>query len=67
MDFPIELFRGADTPFYYYDLDLLRRTLDAINTSVPASNFKVHYAMKANANPIILEQINNAGMSTTAT
>ena len=62
MDFPIELFRGADTPFYYYDLDLLRRTLDAINTSVPASNFKVHYAMKANANPIILEQINNAGL-----
>ncbi|MDE5838843.1 MAG: diaminopimelate decarboxylase [Paramuribaculum sp.] len=62
MDFPVELFRGADTPFYYYNLELLRQTLSCIKSSIPAPNFKVHYAMKANANPVILEQINDAGL-----
>ncbi|MDE5744221.1 MAG: diaminopimelate decarboxylase, partial [Paramuribaculum sp.] len=62
MDFPVELFRGAETPFYYYDLDLLKRTLVAINEAVPSNSYKVHYAMKANANPAILEVIKNAGL-----
>lgn len=62
MDFPVELFRGAKTPFYYYDLGLLRKTLSMLKESVPGSNFKVHYAMKANANSDILEQINKAGL-----
>ena len=28
--FPIEKFRELTTPFYYYDANLLRRTLDTI-------------------------------------
>ncbi|MDE6049184.1 MAG: diaminopimelate decarboxylase, partial [Paramuribaculum sp.] len=62
MDFPVELFRGAETPFYYYDLSLLKRTLEAIKYAVPSDSYKVHYAMKANANPTILEVIKNAGL-----
>ena len=27
--FPIEQFEGVATPFYYYDVALLRRTLDS--------------------------------------
>ena len=29
--FPIEKFKKTDTPFYYYDTDLLRETLNTIN------------------------------------
>lgn len=62
MHFPVELFRGVDTPFYYYDLDLLRRTLAAVTESVPGNNYKVHYAMKANANPAVLKEVKEAGL-----
>ena len=49
------------TPFYYYDLTLLDDTLDAINKSTEETSFKVHYAIKANANDEILERIKNKG------
>ena len=29
--FPLDKFKGIETPFYYYDTDLLRSTLQAIN------------------------------------
>lgn len=36
------------TPFYYYDLDLLNRTLDALQAALrPDDPFCVHYAFKA--------------------
>lgn len=60
--FPIDVFKNISTPFYYYDLGLLRRTLDAINICLsrrPA--WKMHYALKANANPTLLEDIVKAG------
>lgn len=62
MDFPVDIFRGAETPFYYYDLNLLRSTLNALNESLPSDSFKVHYAMKANANPAILNEVLKAGL-----
>lgn len=50
------------TPFYHYDLELLDRTLQAIKTAIGShSNYHVHYAIKANANPMILERICKAG------
>ena len=30
-NFPIERFSGIETPFYYYDSELLRKTLNTIN------------------------------------
>lgn len=59
--FPVDEFRHNTTPFYYYDLALLRSTLQAIKDSVNDSRYKVHYAVKANSNPIILKEIAAAG------
>lgn len=60
--FPIERFRSLPTPFYYYDLDVLGATLDKISESGGKYGFKVHYALKANANPVLLQHIRNAGL-----
>lgn len=61
--FPIQLFQQTDTPFYYYDLDLLNETLRTIREAVSAHpHFHVHYAVKANANPRILQTIAQAGL-----
>lgn len=51
------------TPFYYYDMELLRATLDAIKKETNQhEGFVVHYAVKANANPKILLAIRQAGL-----
>ena len=55
-------FKSIQTPFYYYDLDLLRKTLKALSKELDTKSFKVHYAIKANANNIILEIIKNHGL-----
>lgn len=59
--FPITEFESIKTPFYYYDKELLLKTLDAIKEAAPEKNFYVHYAIKANANPEILSLISKAG------
>lgn len=61
--FPIEKFQKVRTPFYYYDTALLRATLHEIRKEVERrENFVVHYAVKANANPKILNIIREAGL-----
>ena len=61
--FPIEKFRELETPFYYYDMKVLRDTLDTINREASKyNNFVVHYAVKANANPKILNTIRESGL-----
>ena len=61
--FPIDKFERIQTPFYYYDTELLRATLHAINTEVSKhEGFVVHYAVKANANPKVLRVIREAGL-----
>ena len=51
------------TPFYYYDIALLQATLDAIRHEIAQHpNYHVHYALKANANPRLLEVIQQAGL-----
>ena len=61
--FPISKFQEIETPFYYYDTDLLRDTLRAINQEVAKhEGFVVHYAIKANANPKVLNIIAQAGL-----
>ena len=62
-NFPIEKFELKETPFYYYDSALLRQTLRAINDEVSRhDNWHVHYAVKANANPKVLNIIREAGL-----
>jgi len=60
--FPLEQFAKLETPFYYYDLDLLRATLKCIASEQQKYGYKVHYAVKANANPRLLNEIRLAGL-----
>ncbi len=62
-DFPVGEFAERKTPFYFYDLPLLERTLDAVRSELKGRPlWKVHYAVKANANPEILRRIAAAGL-----
>lgn len=61
--FPLEKLGRLQTPFYYYDAELLRQTLRAINQEANKhEGFCVHYAVKANANPKVLRIIREAGL-----
>ena len=61
--FPVEKFREIQTPFYYYDTNLLRNTLNEVNREAGKyENFHVHYAIKANANDKVLNIIREAGL-----
>ncbi|MDY3247206.1 MAG: diaminopimelate decarboxylase [Prevotella sp.] len=61
--FPTEKFQQIETPFYYYDTALLRKTLRSIAEEAGRhQQFIVHYAVKANANPKILNIICQAGL-----
>lgn len=57
----IEKFRDLPTPFYYYDLDVLDKTLSTLQKESQNSGFKTHYAIKANFNPRILKIISSYG------
>lgn len=60
--YPIERFQGLQTPFYYYDTALLQQTLDTIREQLrDRPEWVVHYAVKANHNPVLLRQITRAG------
>jgi len=59
--YPIEKFSKLQTPFYYYDLDILRKTLQEVNKQIQKSDYIVHYAIKANANPALLHEIKDTG------
>lgn len=49
------------TPYYFYDLGLLQNTLNALIKAAP-SGYHIHYALKANANPEILNLVREAGL-----
>lgn len=51
-----------ETPFYFYDIDLLRQTLDSVVWAASKYNFKIHYAIKANYDPRILQIIKEYGL-----
>jgi len=59
--FPLEQFRKIPTPFYYYDIELLKETLNTVKSEADKYNYQVHYAVKANANPGILSIIAGYG------
>ena len=61
--FPVNKFRELETPFSYYDVNVLRETLSCINKEAGKyNNFCVHYAVKANANHKILTIIRENGL-----
>lgn len=54
--------QNLPTPFYFYDIELLRATLKAVKDSAAPYNYKVHYALKANFDSRILEEVRQAGL-----
>lgn len=60
--FPVDRFRNASTPLYYYDLHLLEATLAELKACSAFPGFHVHYAVKANANLEVLRHIAAAGL-----
>lgn len=63
MKIDLNIFDGRETPFYYYDIALLRATLREIKKSIGERPIVVHYAVKANANKRIVNEISNLGFS----
>ncbi|WP_348722994.1 diaminopimelate decarboxylase [Parabacteroides goldsteinii] len=60
--FPIDKLKALPTPFYYYDVKLLRDTLDMVKNEAGKYGYHAHYAVKANANPRILSIIAENGL-----
>jgi len=58
----IAAFDQWETPFYYYDMHLLQKTLDIYTACIGKYGYHAHYALKANANGPILEQMRLAGL-----
>ena len=49
------------TPFYYYDMELFRKTVDHVAELAQEYGIKVHYAVKANVERRLLEYISSKG------
>jgi diaminopimelate decarboxylase len=58
----ISNFKNTLTPFYYYDLNVLKQTLQTVKDESSKYNFIVHYALKANANNEVLNMIREFGI-----
>lgn len=58
----IAKFKNKETPFYYYDLDVLKKTLDSVIEHSSKFGFHVHYALKANFNEQVLQIIKDSGL-----
>ncbi len=63
MNFNLRQLEAQETPFYYYDTQLLRTTLAALDAArAGEEHIHVHYAVKANARPELLRIISAAGL-----
>ncbi|MBP5210959.1 MAG: diaminopimelate decarboxylase, partial [Bacteroidales bacterium] len=55
-------FRQLETPFFYYDMDLLRETLGLFKKLLDKYGIIGHYALKANANDRIVKAVKDFGI-----
>lgn len=58
----INRFKKLQTPFYFYDMELLDRTIDQIRIHGLSKGFHIHFAVKANNNFRILKKVRDAGL-----
>lgn len=58
----LKKFKSLPTPFYFYDLDLLKETLKSVKEESGKYGYEVHYAFKANCNNEILKTIRDFGL-----
>ena len=57
----IEQLDKIATPFYYYDMELLHKTVDYAAEVARRYGIKIHYAVKANVERRVLEYISSKG------
>jgi len=57
----VNKFAELKTPFYYYDINLLKETLESVKKEIDKYGYIVHYAAKANANKRIMGIIKDYG------
>ena len=63
LDINLSEVERRETPFYYYDLALLDKTVNAaLKASSVNPKFRLHYAMKACTDPEVLRHIARAGL-----
>ena len=60
--FDMDVIKQTPTPFYYYNMTLLEQTIDRIVQETAGYPYVVHYAIKANNNPLILKTIARRGL-----
>jgi diaminopimelate decarboxylase len=51
-----------ETPYYFYSKRILRGTLESLKKESEKFNYKIHYALKANSHPEILNEVASYGM-----
>ena len=54
--------KELETPFYLYDINLLRQTLESVSSESKKYGYKVHYAIKANNDDYLLSIIKEYGI-----
>ena len=54
--------KGHKTPFYYYDVELLRQTLSEVKKHGIDRGYRIHFALKANHQPKILQIVREYGL-----
>ncbi|MCQ2148388.1 MAG: diaminopimelate decarboxylase [Bacteroidales bacterium] len=58
----IPSYKNLSTPFYFYDMDILDRTLDTLAELSAKTGIHAHYALKANNEKCILRAISAKGL-----
>ena len=58
-------FKNLNTPFYYYDLDILNKNISNLKSHLKKNN-KVHFALKSNFNDKLLNIIKSSGLGVDA-
>ena len=58
----LQSFSRMETPFFYYDMDILRATVEKFASTLDKYGITAHYAVKANSNDRILQTISGAGL-----
>jgi len=56
-NFPLKQLSQIETPYYFYDMEVLRQTLRVLHVESDTPNWHVHYAVKACATDAILRTI----------
>lgn len=61
-NFPVARLNRLETPFYYYDMNVLRETLSVLHSESSDAHWHVHYAVKACATHAVLRTIAASGV-----